>query len=214
MFNDAKQVIAADERCPFINATTMNDLFAHSYVQRYHTENTRPQKLAEHCFRVTLVAVKMLYAYYDWLTARGVQPPTSIKEVELQIYRYGLLHEASELDFGDVPSHVKNKILEQHGVDWNAIAESEHWTSRGLDFIPEPAPLVKALVSLADTLEGRLLAYHHIPEGGVRDGVLRDWAAIWNRKTAKFLGSALHADYKLELGKYYSSNLHVDKAWV
>lgn len=209
MFN-----ILPDGSDKFVRATTFNDIFQHSFVTRYHTENTRPQKLAEHSFRVTLTAVKMMYAYNDWLVPRGIES-LPVAALELEIYRYGLLHEVSELDFGDVPSHVKNKILERHNVDWNAIAEQEHWAARGLDHVQEPTKLAKAFVSIADTLEGRLLAYHHIPEGDVRNQVLEDWSKIWHRKMDRFLAPKyIHPEYRLELGKYYSANLYVDKAWV
>lgn len=194
--------------CPYVDATTFDDVFAHAHVKRYHTENTRDQRLSEHCHRVTLLAVKLLYEMQR--QSPDLVPP----DTELGIYRYALIHEVSEVNYGDVPAHVKVVLREQYGVEWNDIADREHWRARNVQEAPTPASLVKALVSLADTIEGKVVSLT-IPAGAVRDEVLNSWYSIFNKRLGGFVKNGIvtrkFADYVHEL---YTSNLNqVDPAW-
>lgn len=182
------------EQCKFINHTSYDDVFAHSHVKRYHTENTSgiQQNLAEHCFRVTLLAVKFLYEYQKLgleTHPNFIDSTYEIHDLELEIFRYAMLHEASELDSGDVPSHVKWYLRENHGIDINKIVEDQHWSKRlleGVANIRRVHPVTKALVSLADTIEGIIFARSTIPNGGVKEAVLEDWNKIWGKKLILF----------------------------
>jgi hypothetical protein len=190
-----------------IDALSFDDIFAHSHVKRYHTQNARPQSIAEHCYRVTMVAVKLLHLYRD------CYPGGLTDGAELAVYRHALTHEVYELDFGDMPTHVKHLLLEQHGVDYNAIAKKEYWDRRNHRLPPEVDPAVRALVSLADTMEGKVLAYHTIPHGRVRDRVLQLWALAWERRADGFAG-VLPGELLGNLTDQYHRNLGVDAAWA
>lgn len=201
----------------FLEATTFNDIMAHSHLKRYHTEHTmRTQNLAEHCFRVTLIAVKWLYEYHSFLcTKDGAMLPQdwNLKELELETYRYALLHEVSEIDTGDIPSHVKWHLRETHNIDINKIVDEKHWADRGIAKEREVTPVVKALVSLADTMEGKMFASGQIPCGKVRHSVLADWDRIWDKKVAMF-SPYVKYEFLRGLGTdYYRTDLGVDAAW-
>jgi hypothetical protein len=197
-----------DAPCTFIDNTTYNDIFAHAHVKRYHTENTRDQRIAEHCYRVTLLAVKLFYAH-ERVSKKVAAPGT-----ELAIFRYGMIHEASELDYGDVPAHVKAIMRDRYQVDWNKIAEQEHWQARGVTIVPEPAPLVKALVSLADTIEGMIVALT-IPNGPTRHAVLESWDQIFSKRLLGFLQRDVFEEPFGEFvnGLYETRLNHLDPAW-
>lgn len=182
------------ETCKFLRHTSYDDIFAHSHVKRYHSENTggHQQNLAEHCFRVTLLATKFLYEY----KAKGLElhpaftsASYDFRDLELEMYRYAMLHEASEVSSGDVPSYIKWYLRENHQIDLNVIVEDRHWSERDLKGVSNfrvVHPIVKALVSLADTIEGKIYALGHIPNGGVKDAVIADWNKIWDKKTVMF----------------------------
>lgn len=200
-----------------VKAVDLNNIYAHSHVLRYHTEPVRRnQNLAEHCFRVALIAVRILHSYEGWLKSKQIEL-TSVNwdGLELDIYRYALLHETNEVDNGDVPSHIKHKMLEKYGVDWNAVAETEFWNELSLP-VPIPHPFVKAIVSLADTIEGKIFARHQIPEGNVNIQVVADWNEIWNRKIRKFFYDepVIEVGFIEKIEEMFYYDLKIDPAWV
>jgi 5'-deoxynucleotidase YfbR-like HD superfamily hydrolase len=205
------------DQCLFIGATTFDDIFNHSHCKRYHTEHTRrTQNLAEHCFRVTLIAVKILYAYKYFLLHNAVFPTDIIvdwKGLELELYRYALMHEASELDSGDVPSHIKWSLRENYNIDLNKIVEEKHWTARGITEERQVHPVVKMVVSFADTLEG-IVFCEQIPEGRVKESVLNDWYLIWGKKLKIFEDTINNKHFLNYLNELLAEKLYVDPAWV
>lgn len=200
-----------------VKAVNVNNIYAHSHVLRYHTEPVRRnQNLAEHCFRVSLLAVKILHRYEDWLQTNDITAlGLNWDDTELKIYRYALLHETNEVDSGDVPSHIKHKMLVEYGLDWNAIAEKDYWDKLKL-VVPSPEPIVKAMVSLADTIEGKIFARYQIPEGNTNTQVVGDWNEIWNRKIRKFFydEGILNVGFIKEVESMYYYDLAIDPAWV
>lgn len=197
-----------------VQAITFDNIAAHSMVRRYHTENTRPQALAEHCFRVALFAVKVFYMYNDWLIDNNERAFQDPDHIELALYQHALTHELSELDFGDVPSHVKKKLKSDHGVDWNEIADKEYWNSVGMPKPPVYPEVVEAIVTLVDTIEGAMVARGTIPEGKVRDSVMADWDKIWNNKLEK-LRTVIDPRFLFSLSSScYHCGFGIDKAWI
>lgn len=184
-----------------------NLYFSMSHQKRYHTENTRVQSTAEHSYRVALTAVRL---FYDFCRMEGRDPDHEV-ELEASLYRYALLHDVDEL--ADIPSHVKLAINQAANVDMNSIMADMYWNPLGVS-APTPAPLVKALVSMADTIEGKIVAYT-IPDGEVRDEVLQSWSVIARARAKRFVEegtvSQEFADAFLSL---YRTNLDsVDPSW-
>ena len=169
------------EACKYIAVLTVDDLFALSHVHRYHTEHTtRVQSVAEHSYRVSMMAVKELYelfrSYPGW-----AQKQRPLAELELEIYRYGLTHDIDEID-GDIPTNVKQRLRES-GINVNSITHRHYWGAKGIhEDNREVDPLVKGLVSFLDSVEGCLFATHRIPDGNAKFGVLADWDVVLQDK--------------------------------
>ncbi len=210
------------DRCPYINAVDFNDFYCLSHILRYHTENTsRRQSVAEHSYRVAMIAVKFLYLY-DTFMSKNEDSITlfNIKELELEIFRHAMMHDIEEQN-GDIPSDLKRIIRERSNIDVNDIMFKLYWTPRGIDKKHPVNPIVDALVSLADTFEGNLIATTIPVENGrefsgigVRSSVLRSWHDIWMVKVKKF-GPVLDEGFcYLLTNDYFNNRLIVDKAWV
>lgn len=111
----------------------------------------RHQSLAEHSYGVALYAARMASRLHG---AAALTP-----EDWGQLYMWALLHDVSELDYGDVPTVTKKKFS-------NIDCDGEFWAERG---IAEPGKHVddeiKKLVKLADIFE----AWRHYDEYGYGD---------------------------------------------
>lgn len=203
----------------YLSKLSFNDFFSQSHTKRYHSENTvRVQCLAEHSHRVAFIAVKLLYAYAEYLDKRVSTTLTDgyRDAVELGIHRYTSIHDVVETQGGaDVATHIKAHLREQYGVELNPLMHRFFWKNYELnedDYAVDP--LVKALVSLADTLEGKVFAHHNIPNGTVRTKVLEDWDSAWYKKLDKF-GDLLDKKFLYEtVDAYYRANLYLDSAWA
>jgi len=207
----------------YLAALSFSDFYAQSHVRRWHTERvSREQSLAEHSHRVAFVAVKMLYDYVASVQADnllgGTLPYKAVPEldrVELGIHRYAMIHDVVESENSDVPSHIKAALRDDHGVDLNPIMHRMYWERRGFggdDY--DVDPLVKALVSLADTVDGMTFAHFHIPPGAVRDQVLKDWGKAFHSKLNKFEPLFGRKFLFKVVSDYYDSALHLDPAWA
>lgn len=115
----------------------LNDLLDLSHVPRWTTHPvTRPQSVAEHSFRVTVIA-------------REITILMSRPELMLEVAEWALDHDGPEAKLGDMPAPVHDMIKFQFGAD--AVNDLEDtacpWYTR------PKSTLVRQIVRVADVIE-------------------------------------------------------------
>jgi 5'-deoxynucleotidase YfbR-like HD superfamily hydrolase len=136
----------------------MSDCFQHitpelimalGEVRRWHTRPVRrDQTVADHSAQVALLAL-----YLDPSLSSGEQ---------LQVLAWGLLHDAHETVYGDIPGPAKTAMAEI-GLDVDSSCQDLFW---GKD--RNPARIIEDhlldLVHVADVLEAALFARKHLSQ--------------------------------------------------
>jgi hypothetical protein len=132
---------------------TFGDILKMSDVFRWHsTWPKRPQNLAEHSYRVALLAVRLAYEVNPRLG-----PYT-----ELAILRLGLLHDVPETQFGDIPSPTKWRLRDTTGVKYDEVMDRRFWDDRATVDPWTAAPdFAIRLVRVADITEAALFYLKH-----------------------------------------------------
>jgi hypothetical protein len=145
-----------------IDLITYDEAFMASFVDRWHMLRvSRPQSIAEHSFRVAILARKIAPEVF----AAAKQELTV--ELREELLEYALLHDLDETMTGDTPGFVKQK--------YPAIREATDlfWRDRTPT---EPDPRVKWLVKYADIVEGYIYYYSCGALGPTVPSARRDWA--------------------------------------
>lgn len=107
----------------------MNDLLALSHVPRWAIcSHSKPQSVGDHSFRVAVI-------YMELLLRMGRQSNT-------EGLIWALVHDGPEAWTGDIPGPYKSHAVESEVSPW--------WH----DFVRRLSPDVKAVVKLADLIEG------------------------------------------------------------
>lgn len=122
---------------------TVHELSGLQHVKRWHTRPVgREQTVADHSAVVALLALRV---GGDELSDRD----------KVQVLLLGLLHDAHEARFGDIPYPARMALLAL-GIDLDAVCEAEFWGSHGP--AEGASPLARDLVAVADKLEAALFA--------------------------------------------------------
>jgi 5'-deoxynucleotidase YfbR-like HD superfamily hydrolase len=115
------------------------DIIAMEHLTRWHMVKVRRhQTLAEHSAVVAMLSVKML----------ALWSPLALSRVAAQIFDLALTHDVHELEFGDIPSVVKEVVPS----DYEQKMEDHFWSRRGGQ--PDVDPLLARIIKLADAIEG------------------------------------------------------------
>ncbi len=146
-----------------ISLITHDELFAASYVDRWHMLRIqRPQSNAEHSYRVAVMAVKFMDLLEQqpggpiwWTSARG------------EVLEHALTHDSDEVMTGDTPGFIKQAYPDIRR------ATALFWRDRTPD---EPRDSVRWLVKLADIAEGYIFYYTNGASGPAHASPRRDWA--------------------------------------
>lgn len=122
----------------------LNNILESGYVERFHAvPHISKQTTGHHAWGVAMIAY--------WLLP-------SISKLGLM---YALVHDCAELETGDVPFTLKKKsnfvktLFDKY--------ENDFIKQNGIDF--EPCELEKAVVKLADMLEGYNFSYNRVLSG-------------------------------------------------
>ena len=131
-----------------IHALNPEMITAMGDTRRWHTRPARrDQTVAEHAHHVALLAL--------WMD------PDLTPAEALQVLLWGLLHDAHEPEYGDLPYPAK-VAMRSEGVDMDATCQDLFW---GQD--RNPARFLDGrlldLVDVADVLEAALFARRHLP---------------------------------------------------
>jgi len=118
-------------------------------TRRWHTRPVhRDQTIAEHSHQVALLAL--------WL-----DPDLDSAEV-LQVMLWGLLHDAHEPEYGDMPYPAKAALLRQ-GIDVDTRCQDLFWGGEAKNPGRMLDQRLLDLVDVADALEAAIFARHHLP---------------------------------------------------
>ena len=129
-----------------MGSLSARDILATQHVKRWHMiEVKRTQNIAEHSYLVALLAAKM-----STLLTR----PLSAQE-RVDLYEGALLHDVSEIEYGDIPTPTKRFLVERGLGFFIDMMEAMFWEKRGSLAVPTgtASQVVKHLVRLADLTE-------------------------------------------------------------
>jgi 5'-deoxynucleotidase YfbR-like HD superfamily hydrolase len=127
----------------------LTDLLHLSHVPRWTiTPMSKPQSVAEHSFRVGVIAVE-IFRRLERYTAPHTPHYFAVNSEGL-VMRWAMIHDVAEAYTGDIPSPLKSKLRDR-GVNIDAIDfELCPWLSFEEESMPK---IVKVIVKLADSIE-------------------------------------------------------------
>lgn len=168
----------------YCTTVTPDEIFAASHVSRFHMVRTiRPQSIAEHSYRVALLATYFCRVLAEELLPGGLRDQLLGREFQFEVLDYALIHDIDESMTGDIPSPVKAAA----GPGLKEELDGLFWGSRP---VPAPAPEVRWMVKLADIVEGYLF---YLGNGGLGPSfpdarynwVLDNWIVLLETHLAK-----------------------------
>lgn len=129
---------------------TIRDIFRATGVRRWHMVPTeRPQTIADHTFRVTMLSIHLWRALHGFPNGGGDSAHTRIPQ---GLIMWALWHDMPEVVYGDVPSPVKEEVSQTYPELFHDLDSriSDTWASleRGVR-----GTYVAHLVKIADITE-------------------------------------------------------------
>ena len=126
----------------------VDQIMALGNVQRWHMVSPlHAQNVAAHSFGVAMLA-------------RHIAPGDLHVIERVQLLELGLVHDAHETRFGDIPGPAKHEMME-HKIDIDGWCRKSFWKVDPYDLVTDR---VRHLVEVADRLEEAMFAHLNLPE--------------------------------------------------